>query len=59
MIIFNLLFNGIAVIGREWQPASFLNPAHYPPVVFMLLFCFFIIYGLSCIRLVKQEFKIA
>ncbi|MES2278346.1 MAG: hypothetical protein V4592_20105 [Bacteroidota bacterium] len=59
MIIINLLLNGIGALSRQWDAAAFLNPMHYHPVVYMLLFSFFIIYGLSCIRLCRQEFKIA
>jgi len=56
---FNLVFDVIAPLSREWRPIGFLNPAHYPAVILMLMFSIIVIYGLSCIRLVKQEFKIA
>jgi len=36
----------------------FLNPMHFYPVVYMLFINFFLIYGLSCIRLCNQEFKV-
>ncbi|ASU33688.1 hypothetical protein [Mucilaginibacter xinganensis] len=49
------LFGGAA---RTWD-IVFLNPINYHPVIYMVLFVFFIIYGLSIIRLCRQEFKIA
>jgi hypothetical protein len=36
----------------------FLNPLNFYPVVYMLFISFFLIYGLSCIRLCNQEFKV-
>jgi len=37
---------------------TFLNPAHYPPVVYVLLLSFFIIYALSSIRLCRRLLKL-
>lgn len=55
----NVGFDIIAPLSKEWPPIGFLNPASYPAVIFMLMFSFYILYGLSCIRLIKHEFKIA
>jgi uncharacterized membrane protein len=54
----NLILCVIGGAARTWD-ISFLNPAHYHPLVYMLLLSFFIIYGLSIMRLCRQEFKIA
>jgi uncharacterized membrane protein len=54
----NLILCVVGGAARTWD-ISFLNPAHYHPVVYMLLLSFFIIYGLSIMRLCRQEFKIA
>ncbi|GAB3938431.1 hypothetical protein [Mucilaginibacter myungsuensis] len=59
MVIFNLLFNLVGMLSREWKAASFLNPAKYPPVVFVVILFFAFIYALSCIKLSRDEFKIA
>lgn len=59
IIIINIMFNLVATLSREWKPASFLNPTHYPPILCMGLLCFFIVYGLGCMRLSRQEFKLA
>jgi hypothetical protein len=59
MLVFNLLYNLIAMLARDWAPASFLNPIHYPPVIYMLLLIIGVVYCLSCVRLSRQEFKIA
>jgi len=44
--------------GKESAPL-FLKPFLYYPVIYLVLFYVFAIYGLSVIRLCKQEFKIA
>lgn len=59
VLIINVVFNLIATLAREWKPAAFLGPMHYPPVIFMALFTWFVVYGLGCIKLSRQEFKIA
>jgi len=58
MIIINLLINGVGFAARELN-IGFLDPKYYHPVIYVLLLCFFIIYGLSSIRLCRQSFKIA
>jgi hypothetical protein len=58
MIITNLLVNGVGFAARELN-ISFLDPKYYHPVIYMMLLCFFIIYGLSSMRLCRQSFKIA
>jgi len=59
VLIINLLFNLVANLSREWSPAAFLGPMQYPPVIFMAMLVFFVIYCLGCIRLSRQQFKIA
>lgn len=59
LVIFNLLFNLISMISKEWASLAFLNPLRYPPVLFVLILFFSFIYALSCIRLSRQEFKVA
>jgi hypothetical protein len=53
----NLLGNA----AKNWEIPSlaFLNPMHYPSILLGIILVFFIIYGLSAIRLCKQEFKLA
>ncbi|SHN13693.1 hypothetical protein [Mucilaginibacter sp. OK098] len=58
LTLINLILCVIGGAARTWD-ISFLNPAHYHPVVYLLLLSFFIIYGLSIMRLCRQEFKIA
>jgi hypothetical protein len=58
LTLISLLLNVIGFIARQCNIA-FLKPVNYHPVVYMLFFAFFITYGLSTIRLCKQEFKIA
>ncbi len=57
--LFNLLFNGLRYLGDVWPPANIFQAIHYSPAIFMLFLELFTIYGLCCIRLCKQEFKIA
>jgi len=57
LVIINIL-NVFSFSANEWHIA-FLSPKNFHPVIYMLLFSFFIIYGLSIIKLCKQEFKIA
>ena len=59
VIVFNFLINSVGMLAREWEPASFLNPKHFPPVVYVLLIILAFVYFLSCMRLSRQEFKIA
>jgi hypothetical protein len=59
IVLFNLLFNLIGRAAKDWEPASFLNPMNYPPVVCVLLIILSFVYCLGCIRLSRQEFKIA
>ncbi|MDP9080643.1 MAG: hypothetical protein M3O71_24730 [Bacteroidota bacterium] len=54
----NLILCVIGGVARTWDVA-FLNPINYNPAIYMLLFSFFIIYGLSVMRLCRQEFKMA
>jgi hypothetical protein len=56
---FSVVFNILAPIAREWPRVAFLNPLNYPLAIFVLMLSFYIIYGLSCMRFVKQEFKFA
>ena len=58
MVVFNLLFNLIAMVARDWAPAAFLNPKNYPPVVYIVIISLAFVYCLSCIRLSQKEFKI-
>ena len=58
LTLINLILCVIGGAARTWD-IVFLNPINYHPVIYMLLFAFFIIYGLSIIRLCRQEFKIA
>jgi uncharacterized membrane protein len=58
VLISNVVFNLIGGLARNWAPASFLSPMHYAPVFFMLMIGFFCIYGMSCIRLTRQQFKL-
>jgi hypothetical protein len=55
LILFNLGFNTIGILFKD----SFLSPRNYPPYVCMLLLIASFVYCLSCIRLSRQEFKIA
>jgi hypothetical protein len=58
VLVVNIVFNVIGPIGRNWKPAAFLNPVHYAPIAFALLIGFFLIYSLSCIRLIRRKFKL-
>jgi len=58
LTLINLILCVFGGAARTWD-IVFLNPINYHPVIYMLLFAFFIIYGLSIIRLCRQEFKIA
>jgi hypothetical protein len=58
MTLINLILWVIGGAARTWN-ITFLNPVNYHPVIYMLLFSFFIIYGLSIMRLCRQEFKMA
>jgi hypothetical protein len=57
VIFFNGIVNTANFIARglNW---TFMRPI-FPPVVYMVFYFLFIIYGLSIVRLCKQEFKIA
>jgi len=57
IIFFNGIVNTANFIARElnW---TFMRPI-FPPVVYMIFYFLFIIYGLSIVQLCKQEFKIA
>ena len=58
VLVCNIILNLLASLGRNWEPAAFLSPTHYAPAVFMAMMGFFFIYGLGCIRLTKQQFKL-
>jgi hypothetical protein len=54
--LLSTLLNGLNLFKDEWH-----NPIQaylYQPFIYMLFFFFFMIYGLSIVRLCKQEFKI-
>lgn len=55
LITIGILLNSICQIGRIFH---FFNPVFHPVVYILLLSCF-VIYGLSSMRLCRQEFKIA
>jgi len=50
----------ISVVGfwARQEHIDSLNPKNYHPVVFMVLLSFFIVYGLSSMRLCRQELKL-
>ena len=52
----NLLGNSAKVWGIP--SLAFLNPMHYPSILLGIILVFFIIYGLSAIRLCKEEFRL-
>jgi len=58
MTLINLILCVFGGAARTWD-ITFLNPVNYHPVIYMALFSFFVIYGLSIMRLCRQEFKIA
>jgi len=58
MAIINFLLNFIGWIGRDYN-IHYLNPRYFHPVFYILLIAFFIIYGLSCVRLSRQELRLA
>lgn len=58
LTLINLILCVIGGAARTWD-ITFLNPVNYHPAIYMALFSFFIIYGLSIMRLCRQEFKIA
>jgi hypothetical protein len=55
LISIGILLNSICQIARIFH---FFNPVFHPVVYILLLSCF-VIYGLSSMRLCRQEFKIA
>ncbi|WP_183580464.1 hypothetical protein HDF18_25920 [Mucilaginibacter sp. X5P1] len=55
LIFIGIILNGICQIARIFH---FFNPVFHPVVYILLLSCF-VIYGLSSMRLCRQEFKIA
>jgi general stress protein CsbA len=57
MILFNLIFNCLGFLGRNWPAASFLNPKHFTPVVFTLILSFFVTYLLANTRLTQQQLE--
>jgi hypothetical protein len=59
MIVFNFLFNSIRLLSQNWARASFLDPRHYSPAIYMLLIILAFVYCLSIVRLSRDEFKIA
>ncbi len=58
VLLLNFVVNVFGFLAEQWH-FEYLKFKNYPPVVYMVLFSFFIIYGLSTIRLCRQEFKIA
>jgi hypothetical protein len=58
MYVLNQILFLFGIVAKEWD-VTFLSPKNFHPVVYMALFSFYIIYGLSIIKLCKQEFKIA
>ena len=58
LTLINLILCVFGGVARTWD-ITFLNPVNYHPVIYVALFSFFVIYGLSIMRLCKQEFKIA
>ena len=57
LIFTNLLLNSIGFLGKEYH-INYLNPLYFYPAVYVLLISSFIIYGLSSMRLCRQELKI-
>jgi uncharacterized membrane protein len=57
MIFFNLIFNCLGFLSRNWPAASFLNPQYFTPVVFTLILSFFVTYLLANIRLTQQQLE--
>jgi len=58
MYVINQILFLFGLAANEWH-ITFLSPKNFHPVVYMVLFSFYIVYGLSIIKLCKQEFKIA
>lgn len=57
LISFSAFVNVINLMVHELN-LPFMRPI-YPPIIYMVFYFLFIIYGLSIVRLCKQEFKIA
>jgi len=58
MLITNMLLIIIGFAARQWH-INFLNPIYYHPVFYVAILSFFVIYGLSAMRLCRQELKLA
>ena len=58
MLITNMLLIIIGFAARQWH-INFLNPIYYHPVFYVVILSFFVIYGLSTMRLCRQELKLA
>lgn len=57
LMITNIILNLIGMIGRDYN-IVYLNPRYFHPVFYILLLSFFVIYGLSSMRLCQQELKL-
>jgi hypothetical protein len=57
LAVFMLIYNLIGLAGRDLD-IHYLNPRYFHPAIYVLLLSFFVIYGLSSMRLCRQELKI-
>jgi hypothetical protein len=57
MFASNFLLNMVGFLGRDYH-ITFLNPKNFHPVAYILLISFFVIYGLSAVRLCRQELRL-
>jgi hypothetical protein len=55
--ITSFLLNVVGWIGRDYN-ITYLNPRYFHPVFYVVLLSFFIVYGLSAMRLSRQELKL-
>ncbi|MGZ3755633.1 MAG: hypothetical protein ACXVAY_09630 [Mucilaginibacter sp.] len=55
--ITSFLLNVVGWIGRDFN-VTYLNPRYFHPIFYIVLLTFFIIYGLSAMRLSRQELKL-